>query len=132
MEYPGLDGVRDFQQVTFSVADGGTVRALTEVVDLKNRRLTGIYMPTVWAAAAISFQGHYASAANLFDVYDEGGEVSLASATCVAASRLITLTDRSVPLEVMKYLRLRSGLTGAAVTQAVGCIAFLLFLPVSE
>lgn len=123
------DGLREWAQLTFTVADGGTARARTEVLDLGARRPAAVLMPAAWAAASLSFRGHPFSQVNtdLQDIYDEGGEVTV---TTVAANRLVMFTDTAVMLENARYLQLRSGLTAAPVTQAAATSVYLLLLPV--
>jgi hypothetical protein len=71
-------------------------------------------MSAAWTAAAITFQVS-ADGSNWYDLYTEGGEYTLTSSV-VGASRTIVV-DPAVFIGI-RYLKIRSGVSGTTVNQA--------------
>lgn len=94
--------------------------SLSGSIDLTGFILAGLYVPSAWTAAAITFQ---ASPDNddddtvaFQDVYNASGtEFTIASAN-VVASRYISIDPRD--FAGVRFLKIRSGVSGAAVNQA--------------
>lgn len=85
--------------------------SLSGAIEIGNAVVAGIQMPSGWDAAALSFQGSM-DGSTYYDMYDNtGAERSIS----VAASRVITF-DPTMFLGV-KFIKVRSGLTAAAVNQ---------------
>lgn len=87
--------------------------SLSTAVDLGDQRLHRIVMPAGWTSAAITFQGSY-DGTTYSDLYTDGGEYTLSSSVA-GASRAI-LVDQSLFYGI-RYLKVRSGTSGAAVNQ---------------
>jgi hypothetical protein len=98
------------QMIEATILNG---QSLSEWLDLGERRLAGLIMPAGWTAAAISFDISPDQGATAFPLFDENNaEVALT----VAAGRA-----HAFPIGRMigwAYIRLRSGLSGAAVNQS--------------
>lgn len=109
--------------ITVTIASGGS---LTAAIDLGSNRLARIVMPSAWTSAALSFQSSY-DGTNFADLFNKDGEVSLAASTVVAASRAIAV-DPTVFFGI-RYLKIRSGLTGAAVNQGAERSLILATVP---
>lgn len=97
--------------ITASIANGAS---LTDAIDLGANRLHRIIMPSSWTTAALSFQVSY-DGTNFADLFNKDGEVSLAATSVVAASRSIVVDQTA--FYGVRWLKIRSGLTGAAVNQ---------------
>lgn len=93
--------------VTATIANGAS---LSGSVDCLGLVPVAVLMPGTWTAANMTFQGSYDNSA-FGNLYDSGGEISLA----VAADVLQSLTPSS--FAGCRYLKLRSGTAGAAVNQ---------------
>jgi hypothetical protein len=104
--------------------------SLSGAVFLGGGSLLVIQMPAAWTAAAITFQSSI-DGATYGDVYDSDGiEVAIASATA-AASRVIAFTTQMLAVFArLQYLKLRSGTSGAPVTQAAARSLALGTMPV--
>ena len=91
---------------------------LTDAIDLDNEVLAAIKTPSAWTTAAISFQASI-DGTNFDDLYDSGGtEVSIASGN-VAANRFVAFQSSLIDLlRGVRYIKIRSGVTGAPVTQS--------------
>ena len=100
--------------------------AITDVIDLGDNRLHRIAMPSQWTTAALSFQVS-SDGVNFNDFFDKNGEISLLATTVVAASRSI-LVDQAAFYGV-RYLKIRSGTTGATVNQSAARALTLVTVP---
>lgn len=101
------------QEVTATIDSAGSLSA---AVDLSGRSIAYIDMPAAWTAAAITFQTGSidTSGATFKDVLlDDGTEVSVT----VAVSDHVILTPTKV-WAFKRYVKIRSGTSGSAVTQA--------------
>lgn len=91
-----------------TIANGAS---LSDAVGMENIILTGVIMPASWTAANITFQASV-DGVTFNNVYDSlGNELTVTA----AASRYIAI-DPSV-YAGMKYLKVRSGTSSAAVNQ---------------
>jgi hypothetical protein len=88
--------------------------------------ITGLLMPAAWSAAGLTFQASR-DGVDWLDVYDEDGEVIVASA---GASRLIILTKRW--LEPVAFIQLRSGTAAAPVNQGAERTIVILTSPLTD
>lgn len=115
---PGSEGTTAMavQQVapklsTATIANGAS---LSDALDLGTLRPGRLVMPAAWTAAAISFDVS-ADGVTYGPLYDQYGvEVSISSANAVASRQIVL--DPPLFLSV-RYLKVRSGLNGAAVNQ---------------
>ncbi len=98
-----------FTTMTATIANGAS---LSSVVDLAGLALVGIEMPAAWTAANLTFQAAASASANVANFYDEMGGEFTASA---AASRYIKIDPAD--FAGIKYLKVRSGTSGAPVAQ---------------
>lgn len=103
--------------------------ALSGEVNVGPGRIVGIIMPAGWDAAGISFQALLREPSALpkvpvwGDVIDSGGaEVKI---TAPAADKYVALAD-TLPLVGFGRMKVRSGLTGAAVNQTAARTLFLV------
>ncbi len=108
---------------TVTIPTGAT--GLSAEVDLAGFMLEAIYMPAAWTAAALTFQGSNVSGGVYQDMYDSGGtELNLT----VSNSRAIGLTAaHKEVLKAWRFIKIRSGVTGAAVNQAADRDLILVF-----
>lgn len=111
-------------------------QSLSNIIDLRNHRLVGIEMPAAWTAAAISFQsafrddgsGYSTALTETFqDVFDSAGvEVSLT----LTAGKYVLLTEAHRNLLAgLGRIKVRSGVTGAAVNQLAARVVRLILEP---
>lgn len=92
----------------------GAGEAVSPVIDLGNQRAHLVILPPAWSTAALSFQVS-ATGDAFVDLYDVAGEVTV-PATVAAAARAVTLPPSI--FHGVRYLRLRSGISGGPVIQA--------------
>lgn len=104
---------------TASIASGSS---LSSALDLGASKLVAIQMPSVWTAAALTFQASI-DGVNYFDVYDNNTERSYT----VAASRMLVL--QLSDWIGIKYLKIRSGTSASPVNQAADRELVLLVQP---
>jgi hypothetical protein len=97
---------------TGTIANGDSLSA---AVDLAGGRLAAIVMPADWTTAALSFQGS-PDGVIFSDVFDGSAERSISSSDMAAMVGKLDIMD---PTEWggIEQIKLRSGLTGAAVNQ---------------
>jgi hypothetical protein len=99
--------------LTLTIANGAS---LSDEADLEGRSLVGIYMPSAWTAANLTFQVAHTSGGTFQDAYDDAGSEVTVTA---AASRYIGLTSAdALCLSAARFLKVRSGTTGTPVNQA--------------
>jgi pectin methylesterase-like acyl-CoA thioesterase len=99
-------------------------QSLSNAISVGNGMLAGIQMPAGWDAAALSFQVSH-DGITYADLYVAAGtEVSITT----AASRYIAL-DQST-WNGVQFLKVRSGLTAAAVNQTAARSILLISAPV--
>jgi hypothetical protein len=102
--------VRD--TVSAVIANGGSLSA---GVDLRGYILCGISMPAAWTAADLSFQVAPSAAGTYQDVYALSASLDTEYVVQAAAGRFIPVTDGA--FDGVEFLKVRSGLTAAAVIQ---------------
>jgi len=90
------------------IANGAS---LSSGYSLQGRILTGIYMPSAWTAAGLTFQASYDNA-TWFNVYDTSGELAITT----AAASLYLAMDGTKFLGI-SFIRVRSGTAGTPVAQ---------------
>ncbi len=99
--------------IPVTIANGESVPAAGE--DIGSEVVVGIEIPTSWTTAAISFLASIAIDGTYHPVYDElGVEVTIPS----FATGLRYYTLPPTLLAGVQYLKVRSGIHGAAVTQS--------------
>ena len=87
--------------------------SLSGAVEIGDAKQIAISMPADWTAANLTFQGSY-DGATWWDVYDDAGtEVNVTA----AEDRLIVLGTITKNLRPLRFLKVRSGTAGSAVTQ---------------
>lgn len=95
--------------------------SLSPAVYLGAKTLRAIQMPAAWTAAALSFQGSV-DGVTYNDIYDsQGVEWTVAA----GAARYIPIIDGQFSLGIL-WLKIRSGLTAAAVNQGADRILKVL------
>lgn len=99
--------------------------ALSNVVDLASGTLTGISMPAAWTAASITFDVSN-DGINFGALFYQGVEYELSEA---GASRRITVDP--VALMPWRYIKVRSGKSGAVVNQVAQAVITLWTKPVA-
>lgn len=105
-----IKGAAPAAAVTATIANAAS---LSGAVDLGAERLHRLTMPSGWTSAAISFETSY-DGTNYAPLYNEYGEYSIASGVA-GASRTIVV-DPAI-FSGVRWLKVRSGLSGAAVNQ---------------
>lgn len=86
--------------------------SLSGEVDLTEKTLVGIIMPASWTAAVLTFAAASASGGTFVPVYDAAGiELTVQAST----SRMIAIAPDA--LRGARFVKVRSGTSGAAVTQ---------------
>lgn len=90
--------------------------SLSSAIDLEVYKLAAILMPAAWTAAGVTFEiaeSNQASATwrPLFD--DQGNEVTVTT----AAGRAVGLDSMAGALAACRYVKIRSGTSGAPVNQ---------------
>lgn len=90
--------------------------SLSSEVDLGGYRLSAIHMPADWTAAGITFEAAVESGGTFQDVHDDGGtEVSI---TASDSQVLVLSKDVAENMEALRFIKVRSGTSAAAVAQA--------------
>lgn len=107
------------RQITVIIPAGASQPA--DILDLKESQILGVFIPSNWTAAGISFQTSPDSGQNLPNVFDAGGNEYVLSAS---ASTYVSLghgpawdSPLGCPLNGLRYLRPRSGTAGTPVNQ---------------
>lgn len=86
--------------------------SLSGAVEIGDALAVAIHMPATWTTAGITFQASF-DGTTYNNVYDDAGnEVTISAA---ASRAIVILTNVLTPF---KYIKIRSGTSGAAVTQA--------------
>lgn len=99
---------------TVTIASGASLSNAIAI----NGEAVGIIMPGAWTTAALSFAVSDSEDGTYVPLYDSANaEVTVASAG-VVASRAISLDGMAAKLAPWAYMKIRSGLVGAAVTQS--------------
>ncbi len=120
MSRPG-DKRRSKSTTTVTILTGAS---LSNTVDLAGKTVVGIEMPAGWDAAALSFQTAASAAANVGDLYDEDGEVSIPTGSVVANG--VIGFQKIARFEHAEFIAVRSGPTGSAVNQTAERIITLI------
>lgn len=107
--------------VAASIAAG---QSLSGVISGSGMDLVGIQMPAAWTAAGITFQisGDGVTYGNVYD--DAGTEVAI---TGPAAGRYVAIGTSTKLLRGVRFLKVRSGTSGAAVNQVAAAALMLVF-----
>jgi hypothetical protein len=106
---------------------------LSSEVDINGYQIVGIYVPSGWTAADISFKarqpGKNATTATLLDVYDSSDAEVVVQA---AASRYVALTAALMDaLLGLAFIKVRSGTTGTPVNQTGAPTIGLVLIPLT-
>jgi hypothetical protein len=101
--------------LTATIANGASLSDAQQV----SGRLVGIVIPAAWTAAAITFQGSQ-DGTNYFDIWDNA--TATAAERTIASAGVPTAGGRLLSLDLtdwlgVNYLKVRSGVAGAAVNQ---------------
>ena len=105
-----------------TIANGAS---LTDTINLFGLRLFGIVMPSSWTAASLTFQVSPDGGATWTNMYDQSGSEVAAVADVLRCIILNPLQFTSV-----QYIRVRSGTSSSAVTQAASRSLKLILRPV--
>jgi hypothetical protein len=90
--------------------------SLSNAINLGQRVIVALQLPSGWDAAALTFQGSY-DGVTFGDIYDDGGtEVTIASGTIVV-NRTIVNAGILEKLAGVLFLKVRSGTAGVPVNQ---------------
>lgn len=107
--------------VSVTVLNG--VAGLSAEVDLRGLVVVEIVMPGTWTAAAVSFTGSDTTGGTFTSIYDIAGNEYAISAAAALASRRIKIPPGDLLGDC--FLKVRSGLTGAAVDQTADRVLVL-------
>ena len=99
-DYPAAVG-------TVTILSGAS---LSDAQDLQGCRLTGIRMPASWTAASLTFQVSE-DGTNFVNLYNLNGEVTYSTGASYGVS------FNAEDFLSWRYIKVRSGTSGAAVTQ---------------
>jgi len=104
-----------------------TATGLSSAVEIGDWSLAGFIMPAAWDAAALTFQVCDTYGGTYIDLYTDGGTEVNVGVTTSRAYALSACTN-GASLKPWRYIKVRSGTTGAAVQQAGGnrVITFVL------
>lgn len=105
--------------VKVTIASG---QSLSPAVELTTEQLVGVQLPAGWTAADMTFQGSY-DGVTYGDVFTQTGEYKIPSAS-LAASQHVILSP--VDTASFRFVKVRSGVTGAAVAQLADRVITLL------
>lgn len=94
---------------TATIANGAS---LSDAIDIEGARRILIQMPAAWDAANLTFQSSDESGGTYQNLYDQGGTEITVTA---AAARSIGVNNPA--LLSARFLKIRSGTSGAAVNQ---------------
>lgn len=101
----------DVLSITIPNGAGG----ISAAVDLTGLIVVRIIMPATWVSAAVSFSASETEAGTFTDLFDFNGvEYNISAANALASHRIMI-----PPSDMLGdcWLKIRSGLTGAAVNQ---------------
>jgi hypothetical protein len=93
---------------TVTIANGAS---LSDAIDTNGKALVSIFMPADWTAADLTFSGSL-NGTDYFNVYDDADN----ELTIQAGEDRLILINRE-KLQGARYLKVRSGTSGAAVVQ---------------
>jgi len=112
---------RNKSVATVTIANGAS---LSGAIALGDKVLCAILMPAAWTAAALSFQASDDNGTTFGDMFDDGGvEISIPTAGAVAGQRISVDPSMFAGVDVLKV---RSGLTAAAVNQGAARVVTLI------
>lgn len=97
---------------TVTILNGAS---LSDAINLENRTLVAIIMPSTWTAAALTFQFSL-DGVNYFNAYSLTAELT-ATTTPAIANSFINIA-RTATYDSARYLKIRSGTAAAPVNQA--------------
>lgn len=100
------------RKIDVTIAASGS---LSDEIDLRGYELDAILMPAAWTAADLTFQAAEKSGGTFRNVYDDAGNEVTVSAD---ASLAIPLSTPGEQLRGLRFIKVRSGTSGAAVNQA--------------
>lgn len=115
--------------------------ALSNLLDLRDKRIVAIQMPASWTAADLTFQGSCDKPSEpgpggtgfptaLADVYDDNaGEVTVKAG---AAKFIVLRGDMNNELNGLGFAKIRSGTTGTPVNQGAARTIVILTEPYSR
>ena len=115
------DKLRSKDTITVTIASGASLSA---VASLAGKTVVGIEMPASWDAAALTFRTAASAAANMGDLYDEDGEVTIASGSVVAGGTIGF--QKIARFEHAEHIAVRSGTSAAAVNQSAERVITLI------
>lgn len=102
---------RNVKTATATIANG---QSLSDAVALGTGFPAALQLPAAWTAAALTFQGSVDGGATYGNIYDDGVERTIASAS-VVADRILSLDQRD--WHGLTHIKIRSGTAAAAVNQ---------------
>lgn len=112
-------GSQTVETTTVTIASG---QSLSGGVDIMGRKLVAILMPSAWTTASMTFQASV-DGTNYFDVYDGSSERAL-----VVAANYYSMLNIGDWIGI-RYLRVRSGTSGAPVNQGGSRVVTLVVQP---
>jgi len=103
--------------LTATIANGASQ---SDVVDLRGVTILGVFTPSAWTAANLSFLACNTSGGTFLDVYTGGvgGSASTEAVLTMTTSSYLGITGvLADTLAAIRFLKLRSGTTGTPVNQ---------------
>lgn len=102
---------RNVKAETATIANG---ESLSDAVAIGSGSVAALHLPAAWTAAALTFQGSVDGGVTYGNIYDDGVERTIASASIVA-SRILSLDQRD--WEGFTHIKIRSGTAATPVNQ---------------
>lgn len=112
------------ERTTVTIASGAS---LSDASDGKGKTLVGVEMPSAWTAAALSFMVSN-DGSTYVPLYDQGVEVTIPSSLIGTAEARSFALDPTQFLG-FRYVKVRSGVNGAAVNQGAERVITLVWRP---
>lgn len=105
---------------TATIASGAS---LSGAIDLGTARLAGIYMPSSWTTANLTYQAS-TDGTNWFELYDNAGNEY--TTTVAAGEAVIVPVSDTIGI---RYIKIRSGTSGTPVSQGADRVLTLVAIP---
>ncbi len=116
----------DSQRQTIDVTLSTAAAALSDALDLGGYGVSAIVMTTAWTAANLTFQGS-ADNSTFRNIYgDTGGEVTVVGTAAATIALGATIAEQ---VGAHRYVKVRSGLSGALVPQTTERALALIIEP---
>ena len=114
-----------FEPATIAEVAISSGASLSDAADLEGKTLCGVLLPSVWTAAAVTFQVSDDNS-TFFNLQDTSGEIASASIGTAGAAVSVQPSD----FAGYRFVKVRSGTSDTAVNQAAARTIKLVVRPV--